>query len=196
MKSVGFLLCTTLLLTSCASKTALNIPPGQCVEIDYPQYEAYSASLKSKKGGGVEVSVRSKSNDGQIRGFGLGPAGKSVVGVENTNKLVLVNTSDRPARVLVEVTESEAQRWAPPQNSIGITLQNKSSKAIPLIIPGVMNPNLSPMSKSGVNLAVGQEILFRYKGKNQVLLMVDASISEGDVIDVAALLKERKAALD
>lgn len=196
MKTFYILLFSTLLFTSCASKTALNIPPGQRVEIDYPGYSAYSASLKSKSGGGVEVSVRSKSSDQQIRGFGLGSNGRSVVGVESGNKLVLVNTSDRKARVVLGISESQAESWAPPKNGINFTLRNTSSKPIPLIIPGVMNPNLSPNSNSGVNLAIGQEILYRYKGKNQVLLVVDDTIRNGDVIDVARLLEERKADWD
>ena len=58
-----------------------------------------------------------------------------------------------------------------------------------------MNPNLSPYSKSGVELKIGQEIIFKAKGKKYVLLQVDASISDGDIIDVAKLLKEKKAEL-
>lgn len=79
---------------------------------------------------------------------------------------------------------------------INFTLQNKSPKAIPLIIPGVMNPNLSPFSKSGVSLKIGQEILFKEKGKRQVLLTVDNSIKDGDILDIAQLLKERKRELE
>ena len=45
--------------------------------------------------------------------------------------------------------------WAVP-----FTLRNNSLKSIPLKIPGVMNPNLSPMSNSGVDLAEGQKVYF------------------------------------
>ncbi len=196
MKNVLFTICISLVFASCASKTALSIAPGQSVEIDYPDYEGYSANLKNKSFTGLEVSVRSKENDEQIRGFGLGTVGKATVGVEAGNKLVIQNSSDRKAKVVLQVEENDPSTWAAPNNSINFTLANKSVESIPLIIPGVMNPNLSPMSNSGVSLAVGQQILFRYKGKNQVLLVVDRSIEEGSKIDVAALLKEKKAELD
>ncbi|MCB9232049.1 MAG: hypothetical protein H6581_10320 [Bacteroidia bacterium] len=78
--------------------------------------------------------------------------------------------------------------------SASFTLHNKTLKSIPLIIPGVMNPNLSPMSNSAVDLALGQKILFKYKGKKQVLLIVSKDL-EGQTLDVAGLLKERKKAL-
>jgi len=78
---------------------------------------------------------------------------------------------------------------------INFTLSNTSAKSIPLIIPTVMNPNLSPFSDSGVDLAVGQEIFFKQKGKRYLLLKVDDSINEGDKIDVSELLKSRQESL-
>ena len=196
MKNVLFTVCISLVFASCASKTALSIAPGQRVEIDYPDYEGYSADLRNKSFTGLDVSVRSKENDEQIRGFGLGTVGKATVGVEAGSKLVIRNPGDRKAKVVIQVAENDPGPWAAPDNSISFTLANKSAESIPLIIPGVMNPNLSPMSNSGVSLAVGQQILFRYKGKNQVLLVVDRSIQEGAKIDVATLLKEKKAELN
>lgn len=41
-------------------------------------------------------------------------------------------------------------------------------QSIPLIIPTVMNPSLSPNSSSGVSLQSGREILYRYKGNTTV----------------------------
>ena len=58
-----------------------------------------------------------------------------------------------------------------------------------------MNPNLSPFSKSGVNLEIGQKIFFKHKGKRVLLLEVSDSIKDGDTINVAQLIKERKANL-
>jgi hypothetical protein len=58
-----------------------------------------------------------------------------------------------------------------------------------------MNPNLSPNSRSGVSLKVGQKLLFRDKGTNYLLLEVTDSIQQGDEIDVAELLRQRKNSL-
>ncbi len=68
-------------------------------------------------------------------------------------------------------------------------------KSIPLIIPGVMNPNLSPMSSSGVDLKVGQKILFKYKGKREVLLVVTEDLADTK-LNVKELLKKRIKELD
>ena len=81
------------------------------------------------------------------------------------------------------------------KESVSFTLRNNSLKSIPLLIPGVMNPNLSPKSNSGVTLKIGQEVLFRYKGKKRVLLVVDNKL-EGQTIEVSKLLKEKKQEID
>ncbi len=72
------------------------------------------------------------------------------------------------------------------------TLRNNSLKSIPLIIPGVMNPNLSPMSNSGVTLRIGQNIYFKVKRKKYLLLTVDEQIENGSTIIVNQLIKARK----
>ncbi len=99
-----------------------------------------------------------------------------------------INSPELP--ILVEATITSTT-----DDYVGFTLRNNSLKSIPLIIPGVMNPNLSPVSNSGVDLKVGQKILFKYKGKRRVLLVVDKSL-EGQVIDVSKLLKQKKLELD
>ena len=75
---------------------------------------------------------------------------------------------------------------------VTISLLNSSATSIPLIIPGVMNPNLSPYSTSGVRLKMGQEVLFKVRGRKYILFIVDESIEEGDKIQVSTLLKQRK----
>lgn len=76
-------------------------------------------------------------------------------------------------------------------NPIPFTLKNTTLKSIPLKIPGVMNPNLSPMSKSGVNLEIGQKIYFINKRKKVLLLEVSEEL-KGKELDVSKLIKERK----
>lgn len=79
----------------------------------------------------------------------------------------------------------------PSDKAISFTLHNSSIRSIPLEIPGVMNPNLSPFSDSGVSLKVGQKIFFTYKGKRALLLTVDEKL-EGQKVDVHQLIKKRK----
>ena len=51
-----------------------------------------------------------------------------------------------------------------------------------------MNPNLSPFSRSGVDLPWGQKIYLKTPGKNLLILTVSDSIRKGSQIDVADLI--------
>ena len=83
---------------------------------------------------------------------------------------------------------------SPSTAAVSFTLLNRSARSIPLYIPRVMNPNLSPFSSSGVTLRVGQEIQFRYRGRREVLLVVDRKL-EGQKLVVNQLLSARRAEL-
>ena len=78
---------------------------------------------------------------------------------------------------------------------IPFTLRNNGLTAIPLEIPGVMNPNLSPMSNSGVELAIGQKIYFTYLGERCLLLEVDEALAN-TTVDVRKLIRQRRQELD
>ncbi len=81
------------------------------------------------------------------------------------------------------------------QQSVGFTLKNPTAKSIPLWIPSVMNPNLSPFSTSGVRLKVGQKIYFRHKMRKRLLLEVTKNYDEKS-LDVAKLIRTRKKELN
>ena len=85
------------------------------------------------------------------------------------------------------------QIWSPlvQTDPIPLVFKNNSLKSIPLKIPGVMNPNLSPMSKSGVSLRIGQKIFFKYRLKSHLLLEIKDQ-NPGDVIIINELIKKRK----
>lgn len=186
-----------VLFSICAlvGQTKVNIPAGENVVLNYSEYEACEATLKNKGLKSIDVAVVSKESDKQLRGFGLGKMAKEKIMVEGTSNLVLKNSSDKDIMVDVSVLPVSMDVFKEPKGAVSFTLQNSSLKSIPLIIPSVMNPNLSPDSMSGVTLKMGQEIFFKAKGKKQILLIVDNSIKDGDVIDVAKLLPVRKKAL-
>jgi hypothetical protein len=58
-----------------------------------------------------------------------------------------------------------------------------------------MNPNLSPMSNSGVSLEVGQKIYFQHRGRKKLLLEVTTDL-EGTKVIVNEEIKRRKEELD
>ncbi len=77
------------------------------------------------------------------------------------------------------------------EQRIPLTLKNNSLKSIPLKIPGYMNPNLSPMSTSGVDLEIGQVVYFSFKGKKRVLLTITEDLA-GKTLIVNELIKKRE----
>lgn len=181
--------------TSCstAQKSNLEIAQGTSVELDYPNYKMYELQLKNSTGADLDVKVENKATGEFVRGFGLGPLGRVEVMVEQGSKIVFTNNSTRMGRLSVKMLNTDIKlKVASSNNRISFKLINPSDESIPLIIPNVMNPNLSPNSSSGVDLKIGQELLFRNGLKRYVLLTVDDSIKEGDEIDVYEILQQRK----
>ena len=184
-----------LLLASCASQeVTVSIPASETVEVEAPDFTHYQAYIKNKSMKDLEVKVMDENTEEFRSGFGLGMKGKADIYISEGGKLMLSNPHDKDISVKVEFEERGApEAYAmDPDESVTFTLRNNGAQSIPLIIPGVMNPNLSPMSNSGVDLAYGQEIIFKEKGKKYVLLVVDDNIEDGEVLDVGALIKEKK----
>lgn len=192
MKPLSFWMACILLCSCASSDLFVKIPAKKSVEIDIPSYDRYDVTLRNQSLKDVDVEVQDKATGDFFRGFGLGPRAKATVFVEKQGKLILGNASNSPIGVKASIAESTAPTVESGRKTITFTLANKGPKSLPLLIPSVMNPNLSPFSTSGVELKMGQEILFREKGKKYVLLTVSPDIQEGEVIDVGKLLKKRK----
>jgi hypothetical protein len=81
------------------------------------------------------------------------------------------------------------------QKSINFTFHNGSLQSIPLVIPTVMNPNLSPLSNSGITLDMGQVVYYfpnGKKGKKEVLFVVDDTFKDGEVLEIDQLIKAKQ----
>jgi hypothetical protein len=79
--------------------------------------------------------------------------------------------------------------------TIPMTFHNGSLKSIPLNIPGVMNPNLSPISDSGVTLEVGQKVFYfpnGKKGKKELLFEVDDTFRKDTILQIDEIIKQKK----
>ncbi|MEN9987193.1 MAG: hypothetical protein RLZZ585_232 [Bacteroidota bacterium] len=79
--------------------------------------------------------------------------------------------------------------------NIHFTFHNGSLKSIPLVIPTVMNPNLNPLSNSGVELKIGQNVYFYPNGtskKRELLFTVDESFQQDQVLEIDAMIEKRK----
>jgi hypothetical protein len=79
--------------------------------------------------------------------------------------------------------------------NIRMTFRNGSLVPIYLSIPGVMNPNLSPKSNSGVSLDAGQVVYFFPKGKNgkkEILFTVSPTWKPDTILQINEIVKTRK----
>jgi hypothetical protein len=93
---------------------------------------------------------------------------------------------------LILLIQSTASLYS---QSIGFTFHNGSLKSIPLVIPSVMNPNLNPLSNSGVELKIGQKVYFYPNGtseKRELLFTVDESFQQNQVLEIDQLIEKRK----
>jgi len=106
--------------------------------------------------------------------------------------LQISNNTSSKAEIAINPISLPAPEENPEDLYISFTLRNETSQSIPLIIPGVMNPNLSPFSNSGVRLKIGQQINFRQGLKTYTLLTVSPDVEEGAFLEIGALLKEKK----
>jgi hypothetical protein len=82
--------------------------------------------------------------------------------------------------------------------NIPMIFHNGSFVSIYLSIPGVMNPNLSPKSNSGVSLDAGQVVYFFPKGKNgkkEILFTVTPTWKKDTILQVDKIIKTRKKSL-
>ena len=181
MKTALFLITLTW-FTVAHGQSIVEIPADSRVTIGYPDSEDAALVLKNKGSQGIDVATVNKVSGVQISGFGLGPFGKATVAVGPLDLLELRNASGEAVRLSYEITKAVKNEVSEDERYISFTLRNETLKSIPLIIPGVMNPNLSPQSNSGVRLKIGQEIKYKKGGRARLLLVVDHSIKEGDVL--------------
>lgn len=186
-----FCVCNFLLAQKQTSKkSTLFIPAKQVIQIDYPYYQGYDIQLWNKSKFDLGVSARDKETDSLRKGFGLSKGAKATLRVDKSQYVQLENRFLAPQEVdyLVYKGKTAKKQSGERTPQRGFYLVNNTVQSIPLRIPGVMNPNLSPFSKSGVDLPLGQKILLRVNGKDIEILTVTDTIARGERVDVAQLI--------
>lgn len=134
-------------------------------------------------GRAVYVRVMDAAGTTQLRGFGLDARGETTVRVGEGERL-LVDAVGGDTRIAVRYERPEPE-VPDAVSSVAFNLINSGLTSIALEIPGGMNPNLSPKSRSAVRLDYGQEI--RFKGR--VLRTVGPDLEPGTDLDVRALIR-------
>lgn len=174
-----------------AQKQYVSIPANQEVEVRFSSGTSSDVTLHNPSPNTLKVEVVRADSREFVRGFGLGKSSKEKVLVESDAILIIGNDSESPIEISYETTKSSFEAKTE-SNSVQLTFHNGSLESIPLIIPGVMNPNLSPKSDSGVTLAFGQKVFFKEKGKQYLLFEVDETFKNGTVLEIQDLIKARK----
>ena len=189
--SLFFFLLVSLAFGQKGERSQLILPPKQIVQINYPLYQGFNVKIWNKSKFDLGVSARERKTDSLVKGFGLDSGSSAVLEV---NKGLYLQFENRYlASLKVEYTlqkgvEGKKKSTKPLTPQRSFYLENNTVQSIPLRIPGVMNPNLSPFSRSGVDLPNGQKIFLDLNGKRILLLTVTDSIPHGARIDVANLI--------
>ena len=174
------------------TQTNLTIAPNQSIQLNYPTIEDLAIEIKNLSNQPLDIATIQTVSGEQLSGFGLAPKGRATISVPSLALLQISNNTPAKAEIAINPISLPAPEENPEDLYISFTLRNETAQSIPLIIPGVMNPNLSPFSNSGVRLKLGQQINFRQGLKTYTLLTVSPDIEEGAVLEIGALLKEKK----
>ena len=191
MKNVLYLYFLLFSLSS-LGQTNLTIAPNQSLQLNYPTIEDLAIEIKNLSNQPLDIATIQTVSGEQLSGFGLAPKGRATIAVPSLALLQISNNTPAKAEIAINPISLPALEENPEDLYISFTLRNETAQSIPLIIPGVMNPNLSPFSNSGVSLKIGQQINFRQGLKTYTLLTVSPDIEEGAVLEIGALLKEKK----
>ena len=191
--SLFFFLLVSLAFGQKAERSQLILPPKQIVQINYPLYQGFNVKIWNKSKFDLGVSAREQKTDSLVKGFGLDSGSSAVLEVNKGLYLQFENRYLAPLKLeytLQKGVEGKKKSTKPLTPQRAFYLENNTAQSIPLRIPGVMNPNLSPFSRSGVDLPNGQKILLDLNGKRILLLTVTDSIPHGARIDVATLIEK------
>ena len=171
-------------------KSTLIIPPKQVVRIDYPYMKGFTVKLWNKSKFELGVSAREHHTDSLSKGFGLNKGSFATIQVADKHYLQLENRFIAPLKVEYTLfkTGPGKNKKTVVDRTVGFYLVNTTAQTLPILIPGIMNPKLTPFSQSGVELPWGQKILLKTPGKDLLLLTVSDTIRKGARIDVADLI--------
>lgn len=188
------ILFTPLLIYSQRIETSkILIPPKQIILISYPLLTNYNLKIWNKSKFDLTISTHEQKTDSIIKKFIMEKGSSALLSI--SNEMYIQFKNKYLANLKVEYSfqngpSVKKNKIKPLTLQRAFYLENNTAQRIPLIIPGVMNPNLSPFSRSGVDLKNGQKIFLDFNGKNILILNVTDSIKHGDRIDVGNLINK------
>ena len=193
-RNLLIILFTPLLIFSQRIETSkILIPPKQIILISYPLLTNYNLKIWNKSKFDLTISTHKQKTDSIIKKFTMEKGSSALLSI--SNEMYIQFQNKYLANLKVEYSfqngpSVKKNKINPLTPQRAFYLENNTAQRIPLKIPGVMNPNLSPFSRSGVDLKNGQKIYLDFNGKNILILNVTDSIKHGDRIDVGNLINK------
>lgn len=184
------LLVLFILAQGCYVKNRLIIPPKKHVSIYLEESLPANVLIKNKGVGELAVSVNYNKNQRQISGFGLDGRATGKILIKKNCVLQFKNGNDFKKVVHFRLEDVYKTKEQVALREINLKLINNSSTSIPLIIPDVMSPTLSPNSTSNVRLKIGQEIIFKKNMNKSVIYTVSEKNEDGDKIYINELINK------
>ena len=137
----------------------------------------------------LAVSVNNAKNQRQLSGFGLDGRTTGKILIKKNCVLQFKNGNDFKKVVHFKLEDISKIKEQVAVREINLKLINDSSVSIPLIIPGLMSPTLSPNSTSNVKLKIGQEIIFKKNMKKSIIFTVSEKNEDGDKVYINELIE-------
>ena len=184
---------TSFVFSQKGERSQIIIPPKQIVQINHPMSKGFYVKIWNKSKLEIVVSSRVRDTDSLLKSLILEKGSSSVLEVKQGSYLQLENkyySSLKLEYIPIKGAgwKGNSQELLTPQRSF--YLENNTAQSIPLRIPGIMNPSLSPFSRSGVDLPNGQKVYLDLNGKYVLILTVTDSIYQGARIDIATLINK------
>ncbi len=171
----------------------LVIPPKQIVRLDYPLFKTFKIKVYNKSKYVLGISLLNREKDSFNENFSLEKGKFRTLIIRDNQYIQFENRYLASLKVAFtlqkgnEISNKSAKNLTPQR---AFYLENNTAQTIPLQIPGVMNPNLNPFSRSGVDLKNGQKIFLSLRNKKVLILTVTDTIAHGTRIDVASLINK------
>ena len=110
---------------------------------------------------------------------------------KNSCLLKLYNPSKKPIELILEFIsrDQDEELNVKANEKVKLVLANTTKKEYVLKLPSGSKPKLGPGSNTGMFFNLGDKIYFIYEGKELLLLEVDESFKNGDVININKMAK-------
>ena len=188
-----FLITTAIAFAQKEERSSLLIPPKQTEHIDYPLYQGFNVKIWNTSKFELGIASRDKRTDSVQQRRSLDKGESITFEINPGMYLEFENRFLTPLKVeftLRKGTTGNKKTVEPLTPQRAFYLENNTAQTIPLVIPGIMNPKLTPFSRSGVNLVNGQKVYLDLNGERILILTVTDSIPHGARIDLATLINQ------